>query len=459
MATAARMSSALDPTPKTGVWDQVLSFGQYQHVTLDGSPVVTEFDASKCKSMLDCFAAQSNDIFLDAQHEIIDDLGEQSFDPDAAAQYGRGESGHYGVEPGDGRARAWYPAMAMVVAGQVVRHEMHPAALLDESALAGLTGKDDGVYVYRAEVTPLGMDPKDGIPAYRYTSPFYTQERDGWRLINLTATNDPRMDGVGLAMSRRRRAAAMTNPPPAGGQTPTEKTRMDPQMMAAAGCAESDTPEQKLEKMAAYARKMSDDLEKAKQANSQAHPDEQQDRQLIDQALKEKTAALESTVKEQAASMEAMSRELKEIRDAKKAEKAEEFAHSALAMGRFNAKHKGDADKTRSFLAAQYKLNAAAAEELLSPDNTYPVDPGVGTSAAAGLMTRITVGGTPPGDPNGARRAGAGKHPFEEQVDKQLAEMKKTDPKATWAQAMQRVSRMAEGKKNAAAYIGRGREG
>lgn len=409
------------------MWDQWCAFGQYQHYTLDGTPTITEFDASKCKATFDIFAAQKNDLFLDAQHEVIEELGADAIDGgDALTNYGRGSTGAYGLGPGDGRARAWYSAMVMVIGGQVGRYERHAGApemppTLEDLRRAAGSLPEDGVYLYRAEVTPLGLDPKDGIPAYRYTSPFYAQAHNGWRAINLTATNDPRMDSVGLAMARgKRRAAAMTTSPPAGGQTPTEN-RMDPQIMAAAGCAEGDTPEQKLEKMAAYARKMTDDNAAMKAKMDAEHPDEEQDKKLIEEELKKKAAAAEASAKVSEAAKQAMQRENKalhakltvmedqygklekllptlEAQAAKSKEvEAEDWASSALAMGRYPADADGDATKTIAKLKAEYLADKDVAGKMLFAEGKFP------RSDEAQAMRRLTMCGAGIDQPDPAK--------------------------------------------------------
>lgn len=244
----------------TGVWDQVLAFGQYQHATIDGEPVLTVFDASKCAAMLDDFAAHpENDIFYDKQHEIVDALGDKAMD--------RAEMKAWG----DGHALAWANALCMVVGGKVVRYEAHPGApqwppSIEQIKQSDGTDRGDGVYAYRSEVTLRGADPKDGLLAFRYTSPYFVPEKDGWRLLNLTATNDPRMRGVSLAMERGRPIVfeRMHNKKTGSRPAKVQTLRMERQMednkelMARAGCMESDSPAAQIEKMAGYIRKMED---------------------------------------------------------------------------------------------------------------------------------------------------------------------------------------------------------
>jgi len=210
--------------PRVGVWDQVLAFGQYQHATIDGEPVLTVFDATTCAAMLDDFAAHpENDIFADRQHEVVEELGDQALDREAMQSYGGG------LVEGDGKAMSWANALAMVVAGKVVRYEAHPGApsvpppVEQITRLSDGTDRGDGVYALVADITPRGADPAEGIASFRFTSPYFVPERDGWRLLNYTYTNDPRMRGCARAYDRRRGAAvammrvAMEDPSGAGG--------------------------------------------------------------------------------------------------------------------------------------------------------------------------------------------------------------------------------------------------
>lgn len=199
-----------------GKWDQVLAFGQYQHATIDGEPVLTVFDASTCTAMLDDFAAHpESDIFYDKQHEIVESLGDDAMDRESLKKWG------------DGHAMAWANALCMVVGGQVVRYEAHPGAPAQPPRPEDLRQSDgadrgDGVYAYRCDVTPRGADPKEGLTSFRYTSPYFVPERDGWRLLNLTATNDPRMRGVALAMNRDGQRVSMEKQDPSGEGDPND---------------------------------------------------------------------------------------------------------------------------------------------------------------------------------------------------------------------------------------------
>jgi 2'-5' RNA ligase len=231
-----------EDAPRVGVWDQVCNYGTYQKPSLSGDPLVTTFDRDTCQQMLEDFGARQNDIFLDKQHEVTEEG--LATDDDLQAW-------------GDQHAMAWYSALVHVSGGEVVGYAAHagaPAAAPDPEALRRPDGTapSDGLYALRTRVTPRGADAKDGIPAFGYVSPyFYQREDDGsqaYRLLNITATNDPFLDGVALAMSAQKYA---------GASVPKE-TPMN-EMYARAGIMEGDSPAQKLEKLTCYAAKMETD--------------------------------------------------------------------------------------------------------------------------------------------------------------------------------------------------------
>lgn len=238
--------------PRAGVWDTVLEFGTYQHTTVDGKPVVQRFDASRAQAMLDDFAAHpESDVFYDKLHKVVEDLGDES-DLDAI----RAKLG----DLSDKHALAWGNALVMVAGGQVRRYEAHPAApqvppTIEQIAEGLRKHPPDGVYCHRARVTQLGAEP-DGLDAFGYTSPFFISQRDGDRLLNLTATNDPRMRGAALAFERGQ-LIAMTRMSASG---PGEKSMpFDKEMMARVGMEESDSEAAKMEAACKYIRKMEDD--------------------------------------------------------------------------------------------------------------------------------------------------------------------------------------------------------
>lgn len=228
------------PPPRVGVWDQVLKFGIYEKDSIDGDgdeKLLTVFDETTCNQMLDHFAAQENDFFLDAGHSILD---------------------------GGGEALCYHNALVLVVDGQVKRLVSRDPALapptLDELRRPGGGTPSSGIYAHRSMLTSLGMDPRKGLSVYRYVSPFYAVTPSGYRLINATATNIPYLQGVALAMEDRRKERSMsttdTQQPQQPGAQAQENAAAMKAIMEAAGVKDEDTPEQKVMKMAAYMQKM-----------------------------------------------------------------------------------------------------------------------------------------------------------------------------------------------------------
>lgn len=411
------------------VWDQVLAFGEYQHVTVDGDPVVTVFDASKCRFMLDDFAVRKNDIFVDKRHEVAEATNADGarLDLDEMQQWAE-----------DGRALAWADALCMVVAGQIVKYVRHASAPEFAPSIAELRRPDgappeDGVYARRFAVTPLGDDPQEGLPVYRYTSPYFVPMRDGWRLLNYTATNDPRMEGVALgqamrasgqvrmegriAMSRNRKAEQM----PAEEKAPD----MNAAVMKAAGIAEDDAPDVKMSKMAAYAakceegrrqaeearKKMDDEASSMKrkmeeeEARRKAEDEEEERRQAEDKpfagketpeeekkeheamgrrlrTLEEKNAMLERELRENRSTMESV----KKFERGQQEQSAKVWAGNAIAMGRIKPDHKGSVEETAKWLTGKYLKDPTEAEDLLSAEGTFAI-------SEPSVMKRLTAAG------------------------------------------------------------------
>lgn len=170
---------ALAPTvPRVGVWDQLLKYGRFEKKALDGTPSVTVFNDQTCNEILDGFRDQENDLSMDKFHEIV---------------------------KGKGHALAWHNALALVRGGRVIRMETHDPAVRipvwEELLRRYSRPPGDGVYGHRSEVTTLGMSPEEGLATLRFVSPYFTTAPK-YRLINTTATNDPFLDGVALAMER-----------------------------------------------------------------------------------------------------------------------------------------------------------------------------------------------------------------------------------------------------------------
>lgn len=174
---ALEAQPALVPSvPRVGVWDQLLKDGTFRKKSLDGTPTVTSFNDTTCGQILDAFRDQQNDLSMDKFHEIV---------------------------KGQGHALAWHNALVRVKNGRPVRMESHDRVvrLPTYEDLLRRYGRapGDGIYGHRSEVTPLGLDPVEGLATLRYVSPYFSTAPT-YRLINTTATNDPFLDGVELAM-------------------------------------------------------------------------------------------------------------------------------------------------------------------------------------------------------------------------------------------------------------------
>lgn len=176
---------------------------------------------------------------------------------------------------------------------------------------------------------------------------------------------------------------------------------MDKELMARAGCMESDSPAAQIEKMAGYIRKMEDEGRKKDEEQAMARQKMQameSDMDAMKRAMESKPFEGKETKEEEKKEREAMSRRLsaleeknsmyvREIADLKarstaaddlvgkaKDREAKEFAQDAIAMGRIRGDHKGDIQKTTEWLAGKYKADKDGAEDILSAAGTFQPD-------------------------------------------------------------------------------------
>lgn len=197
-----------------------------------------------------------------------------------------------------------------------------------------------------------------------------------------------------------------------------ENKHMDPKeaaVMTAAGIGPDDSPEEKLTKMTAYARQMSE-MRCAEETREQetaptAAPAKQDDAPSVGKetpgeeaaehaelkALLERVKMLEAALSANKASLQSMEEERRKMEESRKMESAQKFARSALAMGRVYGNHKGTAAKTEEWLAGLHKQDPKVAESVCAPDDTFPR-----TVTEAQVMTRYTAGGVGIGAPNPA---------------------------------------------------------
>jgi len=377
-----------------GKWDQFCKFGEF-----DKSGEETAFNADTCAQILENFAARTNDIGMDFEHQAIN-------------------------APLNGQpapALAWYDALALVVNGKVAKLASHNPAIEPPDP----AGKADGIYGHRAEVTPLGQQM---LPNYRYISPaFVTDGKDeqgnpiGYDLLNVAATNIPFLDGMEpLSFYRFTSTSATQVAAHSKGAKPMDELMAKLGLSDASGVAEYQ----------AALKKMSDGLDEMAKKYAEGADEEKKKEapEAMADADKDKAACMDDGDKKEAAAamadddedgMHAMCRNLglpagsdpkaiyaammaklspitevaalrKEI-DALKAAQAakaeaderskiEAFVDDAIAAGKWDAAKKDP-------LVKLAKLDFKAAEEALLPKGTYSV------------LHRMTNGTAPKGTP------------------------------------------------------------
>lgn len=403
---------AVTPAARVGVWDQVCTYGTFSKPSLNGKPLQTRFDKATCADMLQDFASRENDLFLDKRHEVTEQV------PPAEVQ----QLDAYNEDLqswGDEHALAWYNALVHVDNGRVVGYAPHAGAPSAPPSIEDLRRPDgklpgNGLYALRSQVTPRGADPMGGIAAFRYVSPYFFQKKDGRsRLLNITATNDPFLDGVTLAMSAS-----------AWGQADKENPMEE--MFARAGIMEADPPEAKMEKLGRYAAKLEDDTKKAAEALARMEAEKKQpaaaegggapaaagagaggespaamERRVTGSVLKllgypaDPELAAEKRRAEQDL-LQRFERTAKDVEARGKTqaeEDAQEWAQRAVSMGRWDGASKGDLPKTLAWLKEKRLQNAKDAEDLLFPEGKFQ-------PAEDALLQRMTRGGAGIGAPD-----------------------------------------------------------
>lgn len=269
-----------------------------------------------------------------------------------------------------------------------------------------------------------------------------------------------------------------------------ENKHMDPKdaaVMTAAGIGPDDSPEDKMSKMTAYARKMEECAQASKMdvdpsnlaQNAAIHlktgnvhdeggrkssrmesgaskmdapfagketPGEEaaEHAEMLKDVLaqlaaqKEKTAMLEEALRSRSQEDDHMRQQMKRMEEERKMEEARKFARSALAMGRFPSRHKGAVDETREFLAKRHMENAKAAQELLATDGTFEC-----VADEAQVMQRLTANGAGIGQPN-PREGMSDDDVMDSKIRAEIAALTKegVDPKKVdiTAMAMKRVA-------------------
>lgn len=360
-----------------GVWDRITSVGTKVQ---DGEPI--EFNALTLGQMVTNFGGQENDVVL-------------CFDHQTAHTETNGQ-------PAPGLAR--YSALALVLNHKVEKFASHdPGIKAPDTALLA-----DGIYAYRAEITPLG---EKLLPNYFYLSPMFTSagkkengEALGFQLIDVAATNIPFQDGVGLTFHKFGTEKAVTK---------NGVLRMSPEMMKKFGLADNATDAEKLAACTKYA----EDLEKEKEELSKKmaafegkeDPEEEKDEADAEKKMAEELgveegpkkmsrclAALRATrvpqseVAQLKSQVATFAKQLAD-RDAAETEKAlDAFVAEAIANGQWDSTK---ADGLKTFARADRK----AAEANLLPKGSYTLLSRVAAGKVEG-SSRPAVVGTPDRD-------------------------------------------------------------
>lgn len=394
-------------TPPVGVWDQCLKLGTFRKNGIES--VFNEYTVGQ---MMDNFARQANDLWMDKGHDVAEAL-------------------------------AYHNALAFVVGGKVVRFVSHsedvrPPGPRDLSRSDGRY-PPDGLFAHRYQVTPLGADPQKGLASFRYTSPLFSQNgKDetgadiGYVLYNIAATNIPFLDDVTLAYSKGEGSMADQDKEDKGDSEEMKRCYED------AGVDEKDDDKSKMDKLSRYAaslrgkvRKFEDDAKKDEskgseddgkkseamegeaagdQAEAKKDDDKKDgDKEAMSRVLaalnlprdlelaKAKISTMERQLGDGAKRIGELEKFAKSIKDREANEGAQQFASEALAQGRWDPEHQGDRAKTHDWLVQAYKRSPDEAARMLFPRGRFGI-------ARSSLMESYTRGG----EPMGARREARG---------------------------------------------------
>src|SRR5579872_585704 len=160
---------------KAQVWDGVMTWGTKRKAGQDST-----FDELTLGQIVNNFRSRKNLIGMDYEHQTAN----------------ASENGQPAPQ------LAFYSALAIIRNGKVIDF-----ATRDESVQPpDTTDKADGLYAFRAEVTPLGQQL---LPNYRYISPMFDtegldeQEQPiGYDLLNISAVSVPFQDGCEITFQR-----------------------------------------------------------------------------------------------------------------------------------------------------------------------------------------------------------------------------------------------------------------
>lgn len=183
---------------RVGVWDRGHTFGEGEGgiKVKDGEEI--NFTEQSFRAFIDNWYARGGRLPLSRDHQSA--LGGQVAAP----------------------ALGYYDALAIVRDGAVTYFKKLNASQAQQPDVAALKASvmkfateqnpdpsPDGLWGYRCEVTPLGMDPKEGLPSYAGISPFFTmqgtdeQGRDiGPVILDWSVVNANFQAGCELTMGR-----------------------------------------------------------------------------------------------------------------------------------------------------------------------------------------------------------------------------------------------------------------
>ncbi len=345
-----------DLSTAIGKWSRIATFGAKSK---DGSEMV--FDAKSLGQMVANAEARGDKIAICQDH--LSAYIAQTGQPAPALGY--------------------FTALALVEGGAVVQAwNGEPAATLD-----------DGLYAMLGEITPRGLDPRDGLVNYAFLSPMFSNKATdeagngiGFALYDVAATNTPFQAGTEIQFT--------------GGPSPTAKgSPMDEEMSKRFGFEPDDDDKKKEEKMSKFWADHDAKMAKMAAAESAAGAAVMAGDDKADEKMSAKMSVLEASNKALMSRLDAVdARETarKAAEDALKNAEIEQFADAAVAGG-----YPKDA---RESLVKFARADLTAARLLAAPHVK---------NAPAHLFGRLSQSGGPIGAPieDGAPRGKEGPRP------------------------------------------------
>lgn len=371
-------NNSIDNSSLINVWDRVMTFDTK---VKDG--VSFDFNEDTFNQIIDNFATSKRDkIGSDYEHQTMN-------------------------APFNGKAApnlAYYNSYAVIKDGKVIRFYSK-----DDSVIAPQDGgRDDGLYAYRCEITPLG---EQLIPNYNEISPLFdsddTNEKGesiGYNISNISFVNVSHQEGTTVGFSK--------------------ESMQDSELYAMLGCVnESPSPEELKERMKAFMSEKKTKMDAKEDVKVEDKVKDKEDTKVkmddMTDASPEKMIEELDELSDEEESLEDMQRNLmaemsrqlaeakkkiQELQDSQGKQSSEDsaaaFAKKAVAEGRWPA-------DSMSKLVGFAK--AGKAEAMIS--GILP-----GTFGPVGLSKKIFSGGEPAGvkysaaeaevTPSGIRKSG-----------------------------------------------------